>query len=116
MLCRIASGELYMHRHRCGDCITGLVPCPAYAPESVRLLLAFSFVWLGFCLCTGTVRLLLVFSFVYPGFCLLADSMRQHRILAGAVREIEMDLRIPLYLSDTSPLTLGVSLRRGHYR
>ena len=80
------------------------------------MLLAFSFVWLGFCLCTGTVRLLLVFSFVYPGFCLLADSMRQHRILAGAVREIEMDLRIPLYLSDTSPLTLGVSLRRGHYR
>ncbi len=26
--------------------------------------------------------------------------------LAGAVREVEMDLRIPLYLSDTSPLTL----------
>ena len=32
--------------------------------------------------------------------------MRQLQILAGAVREIEMDLRIPLYLSDTSPLTL----------
>ena len=31
--------------------------------------------------------------------------MRQPQILAGAVREIEMDLRIPLYLSDTSPLT-----------
>ena len=37
--------------------------------------------------------------------------------LAGAVREIEMDLRIPLYLSDTSPLTLReIPLRRGHYR
>ena len=31
--------------------------------------------------------------------------MCQLQILAGAVREIEMDLRIPLYLSDTSPLT-----------
>ena len=38
--------------------------------------------------------------------------MRQRQILAGAVREIEMDLRIPLYLSDTSPLTRGSSLRR----
>ena len=33
--------------------------------------------------------------------------LRQLQILAGAVREIEMDLRIPLYLSDTSPLTFG---------
>ena len=36
--------------------------------------------------------------------------------LAGAVGEIERDLRIPLYLSNTSPLTLGNPLRRGHYR
>ena len=27
--------------------------------------------------------------------------------LAGAVGEIERDLRIPLYLSNTSPLSLG---------
>ena len=53
-----------------------------------------------------------VISFVYPVFCSFADSIRQLRILAGAVREIERDLRIPLYLSNTSPLTRGESLRR----
>ena len=36
--------------------------------------------------------------------------------LAGAVREIEMDLRIPLYLSDTSPLTRRGIAAAGHYR
>ena len=41
----------------------------------------------------------------------MSDVLIMHRLgavvsrLAGAVREIEMDLRIPLYLSDTSPLT-----------
>ena len=60
--------------------------------------------------------LLLAFSFVYPGFCLLADSIRQRQILAGAVREVEMDLRIPLYLSNTSPLTLGLSAAAGLIR
>ena len=39
--------------------------------------------------CTGSVWLLLFFSFVYPVFCSLADSIRQLRILAGAVREKE---------------------------
>ena len=49
--------------------VSGLVPRSVYAPESVRLFLAFSFVWLR--------------------FCLYADSMRQLQILAGAVREKE---------------------------
>ena len=66
--------------------VSGLVPRSVYAPESVRLLLAFSFVCLG--------------------FCLLADSMRQRQILAGAVREIGSDLRISPYLSNTSQPTL----------
>ena len=44
---------------------------------------------------------------------MLADSISQRQILAGAVREIEMDLRIPLYLSDTSPLTRGESAAAG---
>ena len=41
--------------------------------------------------------------------CLGASASR----LAGAVREIEMDLRIPLYLSDTSPLTRRESAAAG---
>ncbi len=53
-------------------------------------------------------------SIPYPDY--FADSMRQLQILAGAVIEIGSDLRISPYLSDTSQPTLGLPLRRGHYR
>ena len=44
------------------------------------------------------------------------ESVRLFQILAGAVREIGSDLRISPYLSNTSQPTLGLPLRRGHYR
>ena len=52
------------------------------------------------------------FLFSYRGFE-FKSLMQILLFLAGAVREIEMDLRIPLYLSNTSPLSLGIPLRRG---
>ena len=53
--------------------------------------------------------------FSYRGFE-FKSLMQILLFLAGAVGEIERDLRIPLYLSNTSPLTQGNPLRRGHYR
>ena len=51
------------------------------------------------------------FSFSYRGFE-FNPLMQILLFLAGAVREIERDLRIPLYLSNTSPLSRGEPLRR----
>ena len=55
------------------------------------------------------------FLFSYRGFE-FKSLMQILLFLAGAVREIEMDLRIPLYLSDTSPLTRRGIAAAGHYR
>ena len=82
-----------------------------------------------FCTCTGagvfrdlSRGLFLQLSAVGFSRLFIPDSdyatvpLRQLQILAGAVREIEMDLRIPLYLSDTSPLTRRGIAAAGHYR
>ena len=74
-----------MHRHG-AEFLPGLVPEP---------------------FCTGSVRLLLAFSFVYPVFCSCNCAVATASRLAGAVREIGSDLRISPYLSNTSQPSLG---------
>ena len=88
------------------------VRCPACAPESVRVYFGTCPVS---CICTGTVRLLLVFSFVCPGFCLCNCAVATASRLAGAVREKGDGLCGALLLSlrHLSTSFQGIPLRRG---
>ena len=93
------------------------VRCPACAPESVRVYFGTCPVS---CICTGTVRLLLVFSFVCPGFCLCNCAVATASRLAGAVREKGDGLCGALLLSlrhlSTEPRLRGSPLAAGMIR